>query len=58
MIATASSLSDLHPLLGSAHIFVEIVKVKPPDKDARKNVRLDCILSSLANLWHRYFPRS
>lgn len=39
LLATASSQAALHPLLSTAHVFEEVVNVRPPDKDARKHVR-------------------
>ncbi|TFK44456.1 P-loop containing nucleoside triphosphate hydrolase protein [Crucibulum laeve] len=38
LIATASSSSALHPLLNSTHIFKEVIHVKPPNKDARRDI--------------------
>ncbi|KAJ7497026.1 P-loop containing nucleoside triphosphate hydrolase protein [Mycena latifolia] len=38
LIATASSTAALHPLLNSAHIFEDIVNVKSPNKNARKEI--------------------
>ncbi|TFK23693.1 peroxisome biogenesis factor 1 [Coprinopsis marcescibilis] len=38
LIATANSVSDLHPRLNSSHLFQEVVKVKPPNKDARRDI--------------------
>ncbi|KAF8637996.1 hypothetical protein AX16_010628 [Volvariella volvacea WC 439] len=38
LVATASSTATLHPLINGAHIFKEIVNVKPPNKDARKEI--------------------
>ncbi|KAJ2931208.1 hypothetical protein H1R20_g5824, partial [Candolleomyces eurysporus] len=38
LIATASSLAALHPRINTSHIFKEIVNVKPPNKDARKEI--------------------
>lgn len=38
-MATSNSLQDIHPVLGIAHIFDEVVHLKPPDKDARKKVK-------------------
>lgn len=39
VIGTAQGQASLHPLLSSAHVFGEIVRVKPPGKDARRDVR-------------------
>ncbi|TFK74567.1 AAA-domain-containing protein [Pluteus cervinus] len=38
LIATAASSTSLHPLVTNAHIFRETVSVKPPDKNARKEI--------------------
>lgn len=38
ILATTTSTTDLHPLLSSSHIFDEVVNVKSPNKDARKDV--------------------
>lgn len=38
LLATAPSSAALHPLIGSAHIFEEVVNVTPPNKDARRDV--------------------
>lgn len=38
LITTAPSASALHPLLNSKHIFSEIVHVKAPNKDARRDI--------------------
>ncbi|KAG7449775.1 AAA-domain-containing protein [Guyanagaster necrorhizus] len=38
LVATAPSASALHPLLNSKHIFSEIVHVKTPNKDARRDI--------------------
>ncbi|KAI0631588.1 AAA-domain-containing protein [Trametes polyzona] len=38
VIAAAESQAALHPLLNSSHIFKEVVHLKPPSKDARKEV--------------------
>ena len=38
LVATAESQSALHPLLSAAHLFKQVVHLKPPDKDARKQI--------------------
>jgi len=38
LIATAESQSALHPLLSSSHLFKQTVHLKPPDKNARKQI--------------------
>lgn len=38
LIGTAESTTALHPLLSSLHLFAEVVHVKPPNKDARRDV--------------------
>lgn len=38
LIATAESQSALHPLLSSSHLFKQSVHLKPPDKNARKQI--------------------
>ncbi|KNZ73942.1 Peroxisome biosynthesis protein PAS1 [Termitomyces sp. J132] len=38
LLATATSTASLHPLVNSAHIFQEEIKVKPPNNDARRDV--------------------
>ncbi|OJT04218.1 Peroxisome biosynthesis protein PAS1 [Trametes pubescens] len=38
LLAAAESQAALHPLLNSSHIFKEVVHLKPPSKDARKEV--------------------
>ncbi|OBZ72980.1 Peroxisome biosynthesis protein PAS1 [Grifola frondosa] len=38
LLAAAESQASLHPLLNSSHVFQEIVNLKPPGKDARKDV--------------------
>ena len=39
LLAAAESQASLHPLLNSSHLFQEVVNLKPPSKDARKEVR-------------------
>ncbi|RPD58266.1 AAA-domain-containing protein [Lentinus tigrinus ALCF2SS1-7] len=38
LLAAAESQASLHPLLNASHVFQEIVHLKPPSKDARKEV--------------------
>ena len=38
LIATAESQSALHPLLSASHLFKQVVHLKPPDKNARKQI--------------------
>lgn len=38
LLAAAESQASLHPLLNSSHRFQEVVNLKPPSKDARKEV--------------------
>ncbi|KAJ7125012.1 P-loop containing nucleoside triphosphate hydrolase protein [Mycena epipterygia] len=38
LLATASSSAALHPLVNSAHIFEDVVNVKSPNKNARKEI--------------------
>jgi peroxin-1 len=38
LIATAESHSALHPLLSASHLFKQTVHLKPPDKNARKDI--------------------
>ncbi|KAI0665466.1 AAA-domain-containing protein [Trametes maxima] len=38
LLAAAESPAALHPLLNASHIFKEVVHLKPPSKDARKEV--------------------
>ncbi|RDX44678.1 AAA-domain-containing protein [Lentinus brumalis] len=38
ILAAAESQASLHPLLNASHIFKELVHLKPPSKDARKEV--------------------
>lgn len=38
LLATAPSVSALHPLLNSRHVFTETIHVKAPNKDARRDV--------------------
>jgi peroxin-1 len=38
LIAAAESQSALHPLLSASHLFKQIIHLKPPDKNARKQI--------------------
>ena len=38
LIATAESQSALHPHLSASHLFKQVVHLKPPDKNARKQI--------------------
>ncbi|KAH9996691.1 P-loop containing nucleoside triphosphate hydrolase protein [Russula compacta] len=38
LIATAESQSTLHPLLSASHMFKQVVHLKPPDKNARRQI--------------------
>ncbi|KAH6914246.1 peroxisome biogenesis factor 1 [Coprinopsis sp. MPI-PUGE-AT-0042] len=38
LIATASSVAALHPRLNSSHLFREVVHVRPPNRDARRDM--------------------
>jgi peroxin-1 len=38
LIATAESQSALHPLFSVSHLFKQIVHLKPPDKNTRKQI--------------------
>ncbi|KAI0249217.1 P-loop containing nucleoside triphosphate hydrolase protein [Lactifluus subvellereus] len=38
LIATAESQAALHPLLSATHLFKQVVHLKPPDKNARKQI--------------------
>ena len=54
LIASAESSATIHPRLNSAHIFKEVVHLKPPDKDARRVVGASfvdpcCVLSDVSN---------
>ncbi|TFY68057.1 hypothetical protein EVG20_g3702 [Dentipellis fragilis] len=43
IIGTAESQSSLHPLLGTMHVFKETVKLKAPDRTARKEILVDAV---------------
>ncbi|KZT01895.1 AAA-domain-containing protein [Laetiporus sulphureus 93-53] len=38
LLATAESQAALHPSLNSSHLFQEVVALKPPGKDARRDI--------------------
>jgi peroxin-1 len=38
LVATAESQSALHPLVSASHLFKQVVHLKPPDKNARKQI--------------------
>lgn len=38
LIATAESQAALHPLLSATHLFKQVVHLKPPDKNVRKQI--------------------
>lgn len=38
ILATAESQAALHPLLSATHLFKQVVHLKPPDKNARKQI--------------------
>ncbi|KAF8170325.1 P-loop containing nucleoside triphosphate hydrolase protein [Mycena galopus ATCC 62051] len=38
LLATASSAAALHPILNGAHVFEDVVSVKAPSKNARKEI--------------------
>ncbi|KAF8273433.1 AAA-domain-containing protein [Lactarius quietus] len=38
LLATAESQAALHPLLSATHLFKQVVHLKPPDKNARKQI--------------------
>jgi peroxin-1 len=39
LIATAESPAALNPVFGVAHVFEETINLKPPNKEARRDVR-------------------
>lgn len=39
-LATCQSQTAVHPLLMSTHMFSTVMPLKPPNKDARRDVRL------------------
>ncbi|KAA1470710.1 AAA-domain-containing protein [Dentipellis sp. KUC8613] len=43
IIGTAESQSSLHPLLGTMHVFKETVKLKAPDRIARKEILANAV---------------
>ncbi|RDB24902.1 Peroxisome biosynthesis protein PAS1 [Hypsizygus marmoreus] len=38
LLATANSTAALHPLVSTAHVFQDTIHVKPPNKDARRDI--------------------
>ncbi len=38
LLATAESQASLHPLLSTTHLFKQVLHLKPPDKNARKQI--------------------
>lgn len=38
LFAAAESIASLHPRLNAAHLFQEVVNLKPPNKDARRDI--------------------
>ncbi|KAJ7782814.1 P-loop containing nucleoside triphosphate hydrolase protein [Mycena metata] len=48
LLATASSTAALHPLINGAHIFEEVVSVKAPNKNARKEILARIVQERLA----------
>ncbi|KAH9946561.1 AAA-domain-containing protein [Amylocystis lapponica] len=47
LLAGAESQAALHPSLNSAHIFQEVVGLKPPRKDARKDIIEELVLERM-----------
>ena len=43
LIATAESQSALHPLLSASHLFKQTMHLKPPDKNARKQILVQVV---------------
>ncbi|EIN06461.1 AAA-domain-containing protein [Punctularia strigosozonata HHB-11173 SS5] len=53
LIATAESSVALHPVLGTAHLFGETINLKPPNKEARRDILANVVqrrMSSAHNL--------
>ncbi|KAJ7690688.1 P-loop containing nucleoside triphosphate hydrolase protein [Mycena rosella] len=48
VLATASSTAALHPLINGAHIFEDVVTVKSPSKNARKEILARIVQERLA----------
>ncbi|KAJ7039144.1 P-loop containing nucleoside triphosphate hydrolase protein [Mycena alexandri] len=48
LLATSSSTAALHPLINGAHIFEEVVSVKAPNKNARKEILARIVQERLA----------
>ncbi|KAF8070403.1 P-loop containing nucleoside triphosphate hydrolase protein [Lyophyllum atratum] len=38
LLATATSTAALHPLVNASHVFQEVINVKPPNSDARRDI--------------------
>ncbi|KAG5645414.1 hypothetical protein DXG03_006238 [Asterophora parasitica] len=38
LIAAATSTASIHPLVSAAHVFHEVINVKPPNSDARRDI--------------------
>ncbi|KAI0032780.1 AAA-domain-containing protein [Vararia minispora EC-137] len=45
LLATAQNQQTLHPSLNTAHVFKKVVALRPPDRDARKQI-LDLVLDT------------
>ncbi|KAF8515366.1 AAA-domain-containing protein [Hysterangium stoloniferum] len=46
-IVTCQGQTALHPLLMSSHLFSDVVQLKPPNKDARRDVPVFIIIGSI-----------
>ncbi|CAK5281813.1 unnamed protein product [Mycena citricolor] len=49
LLATATSVAALHPLVNGAHIFEDVVNLKPPNKAARKDILAHLVQQRLAS---------
>ncbi|KII85002.1 hypothetical protein PLICRDRAFT_350537 [Plicaturopsis crispa FD-325 SS-3] len=49
VLGAAQSQAALHPLLFTAHLFDDIVNVKPPNKEARKDIIVQIIKERMAH---------
>ncbi|KAH8109796.1 AAA-domain-containing protein [Phellopilus nigrolimitatus] len=59
IIATAQSETALHPRVLESHIFKEVVKLKPPSKNARRDVGITLASErKSANLTQQYLSQS
>ncbi|CCL98466.1 uncharacterized protein FIBRA_00464 [Fibroporia radiculosa] len=47
LLSAAESQASLHPLLNSSHIFREIVTLKPPGKDARRDILKELVIDRM-----------